>query len=196
MAKRKPKSVLSKHLPEVLLFAGIALVVVSSVHNFLRLRALRLDKSTVESYISQTVAITPARPIPAHIFIKWYIDVDIDQEVYVEGNWTISETKASYLANSARPGESGNLILYGHNKRSIMGNLRALKGYETITLTLSDGSSRNYQIISRQEVSPTDTKLLEPTDFEVLTLYTCSGFMDSKRFVVRAIPLLDPVVSP
>lgn len=190
MARNASKS--NQYLPELFIVVGITLVVISSLHNFLRWRSLRLDDLTVAAYQTSVPAEVAPKPVPTHIFIKWYIDVDIDEEVYVDGVWTVSENHASYLASSARPGEAGNLILYGHNQRTIMGNLRALKGYETITLTLSDGSTRDYQIVSQKEVKPTDTRLLQPTDSEVLTLYTCSGFMDSRRYVVRAVPVIQP----
>jgi sortase A len=132
----------------------------------------------------------PTLSFPTHIYIKWFVDTDIEPEVYVNDKWTISENTASFLTTSAKIGEKGNTILYGHNKRTIMGNIRALKGNEIIEITTKDGQKKEYRIVSRQEVSPTDTRLLQPTSDEVLTLYTCSGFMDSKRFVVQAVPIM------
>jgi len=35
------------------------------------------------------------------------------------------------------------------------------------------------------EVKPDQVEYLLPTSEETLTLYTCSGFMDQKRFIVR-----------
>ena len=35
-------------------------------------------------------------------------------------------------------------------------------------------------------VGPGETGLLKPTDEHVLTMYTCTGILDSKRLVVRA----------
>jgi len=189
MAKNQ-RNALKRYLPELLLIAGIILVVISTSHRLLRARSLSVNEAVVTEYIEQQ-AITD-KPIiyPTHIEIPWYIDVAIDPHAFVAGEWTVSEDNASYLTDSAMPGESGNIIIYGHNKREILGNLRALKGYEQITLTLSDGSKRLYQIESIKQVSPDRTELLTQTDSEVLTLYTCSGFLDSQRFVVRAKPLI------
>lgn len=188
MAKRKRK--IPKYLPEILLFVGIFFVTISSIHNIVRLRALSLDKAIVDSYLEQPNIQSASPNYPVHIKIPWYVDVDIEPQVYAEGSWTISPDKASYLTASALPGENGNIIIYGHNKRSILGNIRALKGSEIITLTMTDGSIKKYQVKSLTEVAPNNTKLLSPTDSETLTIYTCSGLLDSQRFVLRAIPLI------
>lgn len=176
-------------LPELLVISGTLLVIFSAAHNLLRLRSLTLDRQTLETYL-KTQPSQATKAIPQHIYIKWFVDVAIESEVYVEGKWTVSPNSASYLIASAEPGKPGNLILYGHNKRSILGNIRALKGNETIELTLSDGNKKLYKIASLNEVNVSDTKLLQPTDTEVLTIYTCSGIMDSRRFVVRAVPVI------
>lgn len=189
MAKRKPNA-LAKFTPEILLATGIFLVIISSIHNFLRIRSLKLDNSVVQAYLAEPTAAALAPNYPTHITIPWYVDVDIDPQVYHDGSWTVSENHASYLTLSSLPGHPGNIIIYGHNKRSILGNIRALKGSEKITLTMADGTTKFYQVKSIKEVSPTDPKLLAPTSEETLTLYTCSGFMDSQRFVVRAIPAI------
>lgn len=191
MARKKP-SVLTKILPELLLGFGVLFVLVSTSHRLLRSRSLALSEAIVTQYL-QEPSVTVASPnYPTHLTIPWFVDVDIDPQVFVSGKWSVSQNHASYLVSSALPGNPGNIILYGHNKRTIMGNIRVLKGYEKITLTLADGSTRTYQIESMKQVSPTQTDLLSPTDTETLTLYTCSGFMDSQRFVVRAKPIPQP----
>lgn len=187
MAKNARKN--KSYLAEVLLLVGITLVVISTSHDLLRLRSLRLDKQTVAAYEQSTPPAQTIEIIPTHISIKWYVDVIVEPSVYSGGHWTISDTAGSYLHSSGKPGQGGNIIIYGHNKRQILGNIRALKGSEIITLGLSDGSSRDYKIKSLTEVSPSDTRLLYPTDEEVLTIYTCSGLLDSRRFVVRAVPV-------
>jgi LPXTG-site transpeptidase (sortase) family protein len=188
MAKRKT-SVHSKFVPELLLFVGVFLVSLSVAHNLIRLRSLRLDQDVVQEYLSQASIQNVAPNYPVHVTIPWFVDVDIDPQVYQNGSWTISEDHASYLTASALPGNPGNIIIYGHNKRSILGNIRALKGYEKITLTMAGGSTRMYQIESISEVSPSKTKLLSPTTSETLSIYTCSGLFDSQRFVVVAKPI-------
>lgn len=190
MAKRNP-SISKKLVPEILIITGIVLTSLSIGHRLLRSRALAMSESVVSQYLASSPL--PTSPTyPTHISIPWFVDVAIDPQPFVSGEWSISENHVSYLVDSALPGEPGNIILYGHNKRTILGNIRALKGYEKITLTLSDGTTRVYQVESLQQVSPNQTQLLAPTDKETLTLYTCSGFMDSQRFVVRAKPIAQP----
>ncbi len=127
-------------------------------------------------------------PHPTHIYIQWFVDADIKDGTVVGNTWTILEKDAVYVVQSARPGQNGNILIYGHNTRDVLGNIRALKGYEKVRLTLSDGSQKWYQVQKMDQVPPTMVKYLEPSDSEILTLYTCAGFADAERFVVQAIP--------
>lgn len=165
---------------------GVFCMLVSATHWVLRARSLRLESDLVAQYTQSEVTEKPA--IPTHIYIEWFIDTPIEPHVYQNDRWTTSADKASYLVQSAPPGKNGNSIIYGHNTRSILGNIRALKGNETITLTLSDGTTKEYEIVTITEVSPNETSYLEPTDTEILTLYTCSGLLDKNRFIVQAKP--------
>jgi sortase A len=117
------------------------------------------------------------------------VDSDIETMAILGSEWGISEKKANYLHRSGVPGKGGNIILYGHNTREILGNIRALKGGEIVTLTTKEGARYKYRVATFQEVPPSKVNLLQPTTEEVLTMYTCSGLLDSMRFVVRAIPL-------
>lgn len=173
-----------------MLGVGVLLVILSVTHKVIQIRTLRLDRTVVQEYLSESATKTVSINYPTHITIPWYVDVAIEPQIYQDGAWTVSPNIASYLTASSLPGTEGNVIIYGHNKRNILGNIRALKGYEKITLTMANGETKIYQVESMQEVSPTSTKLLSPTSKEALTIYTCSGFLDSQRFVVRAIPVL------
>lgn len=169
---------------------GVFFMVVSLTHWYFRYQSLSFGKELVAQYESQA-SEDRTGSIPKSISIPWFVTATVETQVYQDGNWTISETAASYLAQSARPGENGNIIVYGHNKREILGNIRALKGNEIITLTTQDGTTHMYQIVLLKEVDPSQTSYLEPTTEETLTLYTCSGFMDKKRFIVQAKPVVE-----
>jgi LPXTG-site transpeptidase (sortase) family protein len=185
MKRNKTKIISKSKIPEALVALGIFLMFVSGIYWSLRFRALSLDKSILAQY-EQQVEARPNRP--SHIFIEWFVDSPIETQILQDNRWTISDKQASYLDQSARPGEEGNIIVYGHNTRKIMGNIRALKGNEDITLTTEEGVEHVYTIETIVEVDPSDTKYLEPTSEETLTLYTCSGFFDKQRFIVQAIP--------
>lgn len=171
-------------IEELILLVGVVFFSFWMVHKYLYYRSLTLNRVQAQAII----AVQKPAPFPTHIFIRWFIDVDIEPLAFSNGQWAVSDTKATYLIQSARPGEPGNIIIYGHNKREIMGNIRALKGGERITVQTSDGKTRYYIVKTLKEVDPSDISLLAPTKIETLTLYTCSGFWDSKRFIVQAIP--------
>jgi len=181
------KKKLIQNAPSLLLVAGAFLMSISALHWYFRYQALSLDKDLLAQYNQKEV--DNAQLIPTHISIQWFLDTPISEQIFENNNWTISETEASYLTQSALPGQNGNIIIYGHNKRSIMGNIRALKGNEIITLTTKNGEKHQYEIGLIKEVDPDQTEFLEPTNEETLTLYTCSGFLDKKRFIVQAKPV-------
>lgn len=188
MVKRKIGKPKNNFLSLTLIIVGSSFVIFSTVHSFLRLRSLSLDKQVVATYqVDSRQEVRP--PLPVHIYSQYFLDIGIEGQVYQDDKWTISEHSASYLFSSARPAEQGNIIIYGHNTRAILGNIRAYKGGEIITLTMSDGTKREYRVKDMRQLPPDKTDLLAPTLVETLTIYTCSGFMDSQRFVVRAFPI-------
>lgn len=172
----------------LLLVAGAFLMFLSGIHWFLKYQALSLDSQLVAQH--QQISTDNTQLTPTHVYIQWFVDTPISEQVLENNNWTISETEASYLKQSAKPGKNGNIIIYGHNTRKIMGNIRALKGNERITLTTKNGATHQYKITLITEVEPNQTEYLLPTEEETLTLYTCSGFMDRKRFIVQAKPIV------
>lgn len=130
---------------------------------------------------------------PVNISVGAMVDTPVVTGSIKDGEWKVAENQAVYLAQSAVPGSGGNTIVYGHNTPEVLGNIRAFTGGETITLKLADGSERRYAIEKMVEVVPDDVALLQPTEEEVLTVYTCSGWLDSKRWVVRARPVGDSI---
>jgi LPXTG-site transpeptidase (sortase) family protein len=107
----------------------------------------------------------------------------------VRGNWSISPTDANHVAYSANPGTPGNIIVFGHNTRNVFGKLRSVRPGTRILVTTGDGILYQYTVVSTDSVPTDKTDLLKPRAVETLTLYTCTGWMDSERFVVRAVPV-------
>lgn len=103
------------------------------------------------------------------------------------GRWQATTRGVSYLTGSPIPGDLGNSILYGHDWPSLLGNLKNAKVGNRVEVVFSDGSIKNFVIRFIQEVSPSETAILDQSSDKRITLYTCSGFLDSKRFVVSAI---------
>lgn len=104
-----------------------------------------------------------------------------------DGKWEVTENGVSYLKTSAVPGERGNSILYGHNWTNLLGNLTKIKTGEVIEIVFDDKSKKEFIVTLIQEVKPNDVSILDSTTDNRITIYTCSGFLDSKRFVVVAL---------
>lgn len=100
--------------------------------------------------------------------------------------WEATTKGVSYLSSSALPGEQGNSILYGHNWPNLLGNITKVKPGEKITINFSDHSSREFLVEYITQVKPTQTEILNNSSDHRITIYTCSGFLDSMRFVVVA----------
>lgn len=104
----------------------------------------------------------------------------------VDNRWVISETGVSYLTTTPLPGSSGNSVLYGHNKWDILGRLVDLKPGDIIYVVSQKGDIAKYTVFETKEVTPNQVEILNNTSDSRLTIYTCTGFLDSARFVVVA----------
>lgn len=112
------------------------------------------------------------------------------EEGYIENEiWKISDEFATHLNTSANPKDSGNIVIYGHNKNNILGPIRWIKPGVEIILINSEGEEIKYAVKSTVEVSPKEIEYVLPKEEETLTVYTCTGFADSKRFIVTSTPL-------
>jgi sortase A len=112
----------------------------------------------------------------------------IEEAIIKDSVWQVSETGANHLNQSAYPGDGGNIVIYGHNKNSLFGPIRWLEKGAEIELTDEKGEKHLYKVVETTEVSPDNLQYILPKDEETLTLYTCSGLFDSKRFIVVAKP--------
>jgi len=104
----------------------------------------------------------------------------------INDRWTTSQTGVSYLKTTPTPGSKGNSVLYGHNLENILGDLYLLQNGDNIYVVTRNGSFVKYQVSEVKEVTPQSIEILDNTKDARLTLYTCSGFLDTARFVVIA----------
>lgn len=118
------------------------------------------------------------------------VDLPVEISTINDGIWEVSDEAVSFLDRSAKPGEGGNIVLYGHNKRHILGTLPNIRVGDVIEVYDEDGKEYKYQVENTFIVTPDDVSVVQPTDHEVLTVYTCVGPFDSKRFIVKAKPLI------
>lgn len=128
------------------------------------------------------------------VYIKSYplgIDIKISEASIKEGVWQVFPDAVSHLDNSARIGEGGNIIIYGHNKDDVLGPIRFAKVGEKIELFDASGNKYLYEVFKIDTVEPNDLTYILPTNKEILTIYTCTGFLDSKRYIAVAKKIID-----
>ncbi|OGE05583.1 hypothetical protein A3B51_01020 [Candidatus Curtissbacteria bacterium RIFCSPLOWO2_01_FULL_41_18] len=126
-------------------------------------------------------------PKPTKLYIPKLAKILYVSDGYVVDNrWIISETGVSYLTSSAIPGQVGNTVIYGHNRSDILGDLPQVADGDTLYLVRRDGDFVKYAVFETKVIEPTQVEILNQTADSRLTIYTCTGFLDTSRFVVVA----------
>lgn len=175
----------NKHFLLGSISVGIALVIIGAYFLLYERTVLSFSRPP-----ENAVTVTNSRPKPTKVEIGDVgIDLEISESRIVNGIWEISKNGASHLDTSASPGESGNIVIYGHNKKAIFGSLPYSRVGTKIKLTTEDGEVHDYEVIKKETVKPSNLAYVLPTSEEVLTLYTCTGFLDSMRSVLVAKPI-------
>jgi LPXTG-site transpeptidase (sortase) family protein len=113
------------------------------------------------------------------------IDVELKDAKVVSGRWEVFETTGSYGLGSAIPGSTGNTVVFAHARDKLFLPLKQIKE-NTVVYILTQDKWYTYEAREIKEVLPNDVSVVAPTEDETLTLYTCSGFADSKRLIVTA----------
>lgn len=102
--------------------------------------------------------------------------------------WPETDRGITFVKGTAIPGAVGNSVFYGHNWSSLLGRLPNARIGDEVIVTMDNGSTRSFVITKTKIVSPNDTEVLDNTSSPRITLYTCTGFLDTKRFVAFAQP--------
>ncbi|QQS38694.1 sortase [Candidatus Woesebacteria bacterium] len=134
------------------------------------------------------------------------IDLEVKTAEVINGYWEVFDDKAGWGKGSGIPGKAGNQVIFAHAREGLFEPLKKVKVKDSVyVLSVSDirenGVDNNYissevstkawhayEITSITEVFPNETQVIKPTEDETLTLYTCSGYKDSKRLIVVAKP--------
>lgn len=164
---------MQKKLGKVFLFLGLIFSIATSYLFWERSNPFKISfkETTTDS----------KNPVPARIVIK---SVKIDLPV-ISGD---TKNGVSYLSSSALPDKSGNSVFYGHNWANLLGNLDKIKQEDKVEIIMSDGRKLNFKVAFTSIATPDQTHFIKPTSDKRITLYTCTGLFDTKRFVVTAIP--------
>lgn len=130
----------------------------------------------------------PIAQPPTRIIIPGLsIDLPIVEAKVVNGYWEVFETTASHGLGSAYPGQLGNTVIFAHTQAGLFLLLRDIKVGNVVYVLTNDRWHR-YKTTDVKTVAPNQVEVIAPTNDETLTLFTCSGFLDSKRLVVVAKP--------
>lgn len=93
-----------------------------------------------------------------------------------------------HVGGTAHPGEIGNTVLAGH-RDTFFRALRGIQVDDRVRIVVPP-LTYDYRVVSLEVVAPTETRVLDPTLDEVLTLVTCFPFHyighAPSRFIVRA----------
>ena len=170
--------------PQIQLFLALLLILVGA--SLLIYPATK--KALVASQPPQsTVALDQAQQKPTKVYIpKLNRTLFVTDGYFHNNRWIVSDTGVSYYTDSALPGQTGNTVIYGHNTRDKLGGLWRVDNGDYVYIILTDGSIVKYQVFEEKEIKPTQVEILAKTSDSRLTLYTCSGFLDTARFVVIA----------
>lgn len=140
------------------------------------------------STLPQTQSVSTLTKTPTMLEIpSLHLTLPIIQSKVTGHIWETTDKGVSYAASTPIPGEKGNSIIYGHNFTNILGSLPNIAPHAKIIIVFSDHTKEMFTVDKAATVSPDNTEVLEASSTPVLTIYTCTGFLDSKRFVVRAI---------
>ncbi len=133
---------------------------------------------------------TNSETAPIHITIQSVgIDIDLEPGMIHQGIWSVSEFYGNHLKTSATPGSNGNIVVYGHDSKNIFGPLTNTHVGDIITLSTKDGQTHTYRVSNTFATHPDNGDVIKPSDTEILTVYTCTGIYNEKRFIVQAQPI-------
>lgn len=123
-------------------------------------------------------------------------DLDINLPVFpatiTKGTWETTRSGVSFLTSSSAPGTRGNSVFYGHNTPNLLGKLSRVKPGQEVIVVRQDGSRVTYTVQFTAIVTPNQTHILDQTEDERLTMFTCAGLFDQKRFVAVATRVAEP----
>lgn len=159
-----------------LILVGVAFLFWATYKNF----GFKLTIQASSALASEQITSKPLKVYIPNLGRVLYVS---DGKV-TDNRWVTTPTGVSYLTSSAAPGTRGNTVIYGHNTISVLGGLWRVHEGDYIYIVMNDGQFYKYQVFERKEIDPSQVDILSQTSDSRLTIYTCSGFLDSARFVV------------
>lgn len=122
------------------------------------------------------------------------ISLPVTPATITDGKWETTRSGVSFLTSSSAPGTRGNSVFYGHNTPALLGKLSRVKPGQEVNVVRQDGSQITYTVQFTAIVTPNQTHILDQTEDDRLTIFTCAGLFDQKRFVAVATKSTSPVI--
>lgn len=144
---------------------------------------INVDKSLTLSQINKPDK-TPVRIMIPSV----QIDLPVKEAKIVNGYWEVFPTGAGFGLGSAYPDEIGNTVIFAHARKGMFLPLKEVKVKDNIYVFTKD-KWYGYKVEEIKEVLPSQIEVIAPTKNRTLTLFTCTGFADSKRLIVMAKPI-------
>lgn len=181
-SKIKNRQFLNHFLGSVLIVFGIAyLYLLPSFSHKVSTSPIKIDPKLLSEKKSTESPVKIIIP-------KVNIDLTVTESKIVDGYWELSENTASHGEGSANPGEKGNIVVFAHAREGLFYNLKDVKKDDVIYIFTKD-KWITYKVKDITAVLPNQTQIIKPTEKETLTLYTCTGFYDEKRLIIKAYPI-------
>ena len=137
----------------------------------------------IEGFVADEASL---EKVPQRIILpELSIDLTVKNSELINGYWQVFTDAAGWGEGSGLPGEPGNQVIFAHARRGLFLPLRDVEIGNKVYV-LSKEKWYQYEVKEIKQVLPTQVEVIAPTEDETLTLYTCSGFADSKRLIVIA----------
>ncbi len=167
----------------ILIVFGCSLVFIASWQNF---NYSLLKKPQIDKQANLLTAKEKAHSPVLIIIPSINKTLPVEDGTYTKGRWTVSQNGVSFYKESALPGTRGNTVLYGHDRKDVLGDIYGIRSGDQIQVRMDNSDVVNYVVYETKTIKPTDVSILNQTNEPRLTLYTCAGFLDTARFVVLA----------
>lgn len=145
---------------------------------------IKIDKNLLNIPVQKD---KPNKQVPERIIIPGTgINLAVKEARIVKGYWEVFSDTAGFGEGSAYLDETGNTVIFAHAKPGLFLPLKEVKSGQDIYV-LSKEKWFSYKITEIKEVFPSQIEVIAPSWEAILTLYTCSGFADNKRLIVKAV---------
>ncbi len=142
---------------------------------------VNIDKKLLQANNQQKENLPPLRIIIPSV----KIDLPVKEAKVVNGYWEVFPDRAGFGLGSTYPGEVGNQVIFAHARQGLFLPLKKVSIKDKIFISTKT-KLFTYQVTATKEVNPNNTDIIGLTSEKTLTLYTCTGFSDSKRLIVIA----------